>query len=168
MVVGDVVELADDAVVAVKLSLKCCLYYFVTVTVVAAVTEVVVGALIVVVGVVGVVCVVTMVAVDGGVDGDIEVAVVDNDEASLGQSETHIHHMYHAIHSCTNLFYSAQYCVSNFQEASDFTRSLRLCFVAFNLWKNCTCEKRFEKICICHKISLKYEVSFLRGLQQFR
>ena len=94
MVVGDVVELADDAVVAVKLSLKCCLYYFVAVTVVAAVTEVVVGALIVVVGVVGVVCVVTMVAVDGGVDGDIEVAVVDNDEASLGQSETHIHHMY--------------------------------------------------------------------------
>ena len=91
MVVGDVVELADDAVVAVKLSLKYCLYYFVTVTVVAAVTEVVVGALIVVVGVV---CVVTMVAVDGGVDGDIEVAVVDNDEASLGQSETHIHHMY--------------------------------------------------------------------------
>ena len=102
MAVGDVVELADDAVVAVKLSLKCCLYYFVTVTVVAAVTEVVVGVVVVVVGVVGVVCVVcvvcvvTIVAVDGGggVDGDIEVAVVDNDEASLGQSETHIHHMY--------------------------------------------------------------------------
>ena len=85
--------------------MKWCLYCFVTVTVVAAVTEVVVGALIVVVGVVGVVgvvcvvcvvCVVTIVAVDGGggVDGDIEVAVVDNDEASLGQSETHIHHMY--------------------------------------------------------------------------
>ena len=91
MVVGDVVELADDAVVAVKLSLKCCLYCFLTVTVVAAVTEVIVGALIVVVGVV---CVVTMVAVDGGIDGDIEVTVVDNDEASLGQSETHIHHMY--------------------------------------------------------------------------
>ena len=84
MVVGDVVEHADDAVVAVKSSLKCCLYYFVTVTVVAAVTEVVVGALIVVVGVVGVVCVVTIVAVDGGVDGDIEVAVVANDETSLG------------------------------------------------------------------------------------
>ena len=61
--------------------MKCCLYYFVTVTVVAAVTEVVVGALAVVVGVV---CVVTMVAVDGGVDGDIAVAVVANDEASLG------------------------------------------------------------------------------------
>ena len=82
--------------------MKCCLYYFVTVTVVAAVTEVVVGVVVVVVGVVGVVCVVcvvcvvTIVAVDGGggVDGDIEVAVVDNDEASLGQSETHIHHMY--------------------------------------------------------------------------
>ena len=85
--------------------MKCCLYYYVTVTVVAAVTEVVVGALAVVVGVVGVVCVVAMVAVDGGVDGDIVVAVVDNDEASLGQSETHIHHMYHAIHSCTNHFY---------------------------------------------------------------
>ena len=65
--------------------MKCCLYYFVTVTVVAAVTEVVVG--VVVVGVVGVVCVVdvvTIVAVDGGVDGDIAVAVVANDEASLG------------------------------------------------------------------------------------
>ena len=84
MVVGDVVEHADDAVVAVKSSLKCCLYYFVTVTVVAAVTEVVVGALAVVVCVVCVVCVVAMVAVDGGVDGDIVVAVVANDEASLG------------------------------------------------------------------------------------
>ena len=82
MVVGDVVEHADDAVVAVKSSLKCCLYYFVTVTVVAAVTEVVVGALAVVVCVV---CVVAMVAVDGGVDGDIVVAVVANDEASLGR-----------------------------------------------------------------------------------
>ena len=144
--------------------MKYCLYYFVTVTVVAAVTEVVVGALAVVVGVV---CVVTMVAVDGGVDGDIVVAVVDNDEASLG-AERNSYSSYVPCYSCTNLFYSAQYCVSNFQEASDFTRSLRLCFVAFNLWKNCTCEKRFEKICICHKISLKYEVSFLRGLQQFR
>ena len=81
--------------------MKCCLYYFVTVTVVAAVTEVVVGALIVVVdvvGVVGVVGVVTIVAVDGGVDGDIVVAVVDNDEASLGaERNSYSSYMYHAI-----------------------------------------------------------------------
>ena len=75
--------------------MKCCLYYFVTVTVVAAVTEVVVGALAVVVGVV---CVVTMVAVDGGVDGDIVVAVVANDEASLGaERNSYSSYMYHAI-----------------------------------------------------------------------
>ena len=75
--------------------MKCCLYYFVTVTVVAAVTEVVVGALAVVVGVV---CVVTMVAVDGGVDGDIAVAVVANDEASLGaERNSYSSYMYHAI-----------------------------------------------------------------------
>ena len=87
--------------------MKCCLYYFVTVTVVAAVTEVVVGALIVVVCVVWVV---TIVAVDGGVDGDIEVAVVDNDEASLGQSETHIHHMYRPCYSSTIFLLCAILC----------------------------------------------------------
>ena len=98
--------------------MKCCLYYFVTVTVVAAVTEVVVGVVVVVVGVVGVVCVVcvvcvvTIVAVDGGggVDGDIEVAVVDNDEASLGQSETHIHHMYRPCYSSTIFLLCAILC----------------------------------------------------------
>ena len=69
----------------------------------------------------------------GGVDGDIEVAVVDNDEASLGQSETHIHHMYHAIQP--PFFYCAQYCVSYFLNATDFTRSLRLCSVDLTFGK---------------------------------
>ena len=91
--------------------MKWCLYYFVTVTVVAAVTEVVVGVVVVVVGVVGVVCVVcvvcvvTIVAVDGGggVDGDIEVAVVDNDEASLG-AERNSYSSYVPMVHCTMLF----------------------------------------------------------------
>ena len=88
--------------------MKWCLYCFVTVTVVAAVTEVVVGALIVVVdvvgvvGVIGVVGVVTIVSVDGGVDGDIVVAVVDNDEASLG-AERNSYSSYVPMVHCTML-----------------------------------------------------------------
>ena len=132
MVVGDVVEHADDAVVAVKSSLKCCLYYFVTVTVVAAVTEVVVGALAVVVCVVCVVCVVAMVAVDGGVDGDIVVAVVANDEASLGR-ERNSYSSYVRCYSSTNLFYCAQYCVSYFLKGTDFTRRSKFVLCLYDL-----------------------------------